>query len=532
MSALPSGATAQAVARGEPFAAPPPHELERRVTGSSAFVRRIRVEGARSLPPAAVADAVRPYENRVLGMAEIRELQQRLTRLYLERGFASSGVLVPDTALRGDELTFQAVEGTVTQVRFLHAPRRSRASYLTRLLVPDDSEPLNVGLLQERLAWLRDSGIVDRINAEVVPLPRLGESELLVHVEEPRPWSVRLDYDNHHSPTIGARRATLRLAHRNVTGWGDSFESRYGDTEGLNDVSAAYSLPLPATPLRLNVRWERSDSLAISPTAFRALDIRALSTSSAAELSYAFLTRASQELSVFATRARRRSDTTLLGMPFSFVPGIEDGASRVDVNRAGVNFSARQRESVLFARVQASVGRANVAGDTSVDALPARRFRSLFLQSQYARRLPWWQAQAVARVEAQHTPDILLPLERYSLGGAATVRGYRENLTLRDRALLASGELQVPVTRADSGWSVAIAAFYDYGWSRNTLDRDDGLPRRLAAAGLGLIANGPAGLAARLYVARPSRRGLTPRDDIQDRGVHFMVSWEPTRLLP
>src|SRR5258706_154391 len=88
-------------------------------------------------------------------------------------------------------------------------PRWSRPQYLTRLLVPDDEEPVHLGRLQERLAALRDAGIIDRVNAELVPLPRIGESELVVSVEEPRPFGARIDYDNHHAPTIGARRATL-----------------------------------------------------------------------------------------------------------------------------------------------------------------------------------------------------------------------------------------------------------------------------------------------------------------------------------
>lgn len=514
------------------FPAPEPSEFERGVLGTSVFVKRIRVEGATSVPAARVAEIVKPFENRRLGSGEMRELQQRLTRLYVESGFVTSGVLILEDGVRGDELVMKALEGTVRQVRFSHAPRWSSPQYLTRLLVPDDEEVVHLGTLQERLASLRDAGVIDRINAELVPLGRAGESELVVTVEEPRPFGARIDYDNRHSPAIGARRATLAAWHRNVTGWGDTVEARFGDTEGLRDALVAYAAPVPYTRLRIGARWERSDSLAIDPPQFRALDITAASTSTSFEASYALLRRASSELSVFAVYGRRRSETALLGIPFSFVPGIDDGVSRVTAKRIGATYSSRAESSVLFARAQASAGQTNVADNPAIEGIPARDFRSYFGQLQYARRLPFLASQAIARVEGQYTSDILLPLEKYALGGASSVRGYRENLMLRDRAALVSLEWQVPLTSTAWAWRASGAVFADAAWARNVKDAGDNLPKSIASAGIGLVVQGPWGLSGRVYAAQPSRRWLTPNDDWQDRGVHFAVSWEATKLIP
>jgi hemolysin activation/secretion protein len=516
----------------ETFAAPAPSEFERSLLGTSVFVTRVRVDGVSALPAQQVADIAKAFENRRLGAADIRELTQRLTRLYVESGYVTSGVLILDDGVRDGELVLKAFEGTVAQVRFSQPPRWSRPQYLTRLLVPDDEEPVHLGNLQERLAALRDAGIIDRINAELVPLQRVGQSELVVSVEEPRPFGARIDYDNRHSPTIGARRATVTGWHRNVTGWGDTLEARYGDTEGLRDAFVAYSAPVPYTRLRIGGRWERSDSLAIDPPQFRALDIQAASSTSSIEASYTLLRRASNELGIFAMHDRRRSETTLLSIPFSFVPGIDDGVSRVTANRAGVIYSARGEASVLFARVQASAGRTNVADNAAIDGIPARDFKSYFAQAQYARRLPFLSSQATARFETQYTRDVLIPLEKYAVGGANSVRGYRENLMLRDRTALGSLEWQVPLTPSDWAWRMSGAVFADAAWARNVYDAGDNLPRRLASVGVGLTVNGPWGLSGRIYVAQPNRRNLTPKDDWQDRGVHFALSWEPTKLIP
>jgi hemolysin activation/secretion protein len=221
------------------FPAPDPSDFERSVVGTSVFVARIRVEGLRAIPTAEVAAIAKPFENRRLTAADIRDLTQRLTRLYVDSGYVTSGVLILEDGVRDGELVLKAFEGTVAQVRFAHPPRWSRPQYLTRLLVPDDEEPVHLGRLQERMASLRDAGVIDRINAELVPLGRVGASELVVTVEEPRPFGARIDYDNRHSPTIGARRATISGWHRNVNGWGDALEGRFGDTEGMRDALVA-----------------------------------------------------------------------------------------------------------------------------------------------------------------------------------------------------------------------------------------------------------------------------------------------------
>jgi len=522
---------AQAALVAEPFPAPEPSELERGLTGTSIFVKRVRVEGVASIPSASIAEAVRPFENRRLSAPDIQELQQRLTRLYVDSGYITSGVLVAQEGMRGDELVMRAYEGTVKQVRFAQPPRWARPQYLTRLLVPDDEEPVHLGTLQERLAGLRDTGVIDRINAELVPMARVGESELVVTVEEPRPFGARIDYDNHHAPAVGAKRATLVGWHRNLTGWGDSIEARFGDTEGLRDSYVSYALPIPYTRFRIAGRYERSDSLAIDPPSFRALDIKANSTTSVGEIAYSVLRRSSAELSVFAAYDRRRTETTLLGIPFSFVPGIEDGVSRIDAVRGGAIFASRGASSVLFSRLQASFGETNVS-DAAIVGAPAKDFKSLFWQLQYAQRLPFLSSQAIARVEGQYTNDILLPLEKYPLGGATTVRGYRENLMLRDRAALASLEWQAPITPADWKLRLTGAVFADVGWGRNLFELGDTLPRHIASAGVGLIAQGPWGLSGRVYFAVPKHKWLTPRDDWQDRGIHFALSWEATALIP
>ena len=60
------------------------------------------------------------------------------------------------------------------------------------------------------------------------------------------------------------------------------------------------------------------------------------------------------------------------------------------------------------------------------------------------------------------TPDPLLSLERFSLGGADTVRGYRQNQVVSDNGLLGGFELQIPVTKNPNLLQLNPSEFWCY----------------------------------------------------------------------
>ncbi len=59
-------------------------------------------------------------------------------------------------------------------------------------------------------------------------------------------------------------------------------------------------------------------------------------------------------------------------------------------------------------------------------------------QFQLAHRLWDSDNQVILRADAQLTRDPLLPIEKFAVGGANTVRGYRDNQLVRDNGLVLS----------------------------------------------------------------------------------------------
>lgn len=68
-------------------------------------------------------------------------------------------------------------------------------------------------------------------------------------------------------------------------------------------------------------------------------------------------------------------------------------------------------------------------------------------QHQLVRRVGNRGIQMISKANAQMKKDQLLPLGKFSVGGANTVRGYRENLYVRDNGVLSSLEFRIPLKK-------------------------------------------------------------------------------------
>jgi len=234
-------------------------------------LRSVRVEGNTVLDASAIESLVAPYLGRALGQAELEALREAVTRAYVDRGFATSGAIVPDQDLGGGELVLRIVEGRLAEIRIAGLTRLRRGHVAGRLW-PDLDRPLDLELLGERLSLLQADTDVESVVAELRPGARLGESILHVRVREGRPWHARLETNNHRSPRIGPYTGRVRGGLRNLVGRGDALRGSFQASRGLWDVQLGGALPLHPRGPRLDLALRYSESEVVEAP-FDALDI-------------------------------------------------------------------------------------------------------------------------------------------------------------------------------------------------------------------------------------------------------------------
>ena len=522
--------------------------------GQQLMVTEIRVEGVTAFEPEVVSSIIAPYQNRLVSSAELQTLRLALTRMYVDGGYVNSGVILPDQQVSGGVITFRAIEGRLTRIEF--DERSKLAGGYVRPRVEQYLEgPLNVTNLQLALRNLQQDVNVRRLDARLKPGDELGQSVLSLSVNDAPRFRVGLGADNHRASSTGAESGTLLFGVRNLTGFGEELRASLGISEGADSGSVVLSVPLTARNSTIQAYYSRSDSDIIERR-FAVLDIESETQTFGATFTLPLQLPGQDGFSVSLGFEAKDSQTRLLGIPFSFSAGAQDGEAKTSVGLLGVDWLKRGLDSVSNVRLTYRRGLdvldATIFAPRSDDERLLNptgadgEFDVIQAQGVYLRRLNGWRwltpnTQLVVRGTAQYSLDPLLSLEKLAIGGANTVRGFPENLLVRDNGIAATVELQIPLfgRTAPHPLNVELVPFIDYGRSWDDEDTDPGSDvrdsdeaRYIASAGLGVRWNPIAGLDAQVYWGSDIANNFDGDDpralrerDLQDDGVHFSVTY-------
>ena len=509
---------------------PPPPEEREQLPVPQVFVRQIRITGTTVFSDAELAAVTQDYVHRFVTSEDLEALRLALTRLYVNAGYVNSGAILPDQTVTEGLITFQIIEGALTQIT-VDGNRWFRDSYLRKRLAVAMPPPLNIGTVQERLQFLQQDDRLERLDAELRPGVQLGESELYVRVTERVPFFVAMEFNNYQSPSVGAERGLLTVAHRNLTGHGDILSVTYGRSAGLNpQLDASYALPLTVQDTTVTLRYQRNDS-AVVEAQFEPLDIDSHSAIYTITLRQPFFRTLRQEFALALSGEHLRSKTFLRGEPFSFSPGVEDGEAVDTAVRLTAEWLDRTPNQVLAVRSRFSLG-VDVLGATIHDNadIPDGRFFVWLGQFQWGRRVGTQDIQLLFRLDVQLTTEPLLPLEQIAVGGRFSVRGYQENTLVRDNGLIGSLEARIPLVR-NTRWAevVQVIPFVDAGWGWNQRIPTPE-PRILASVGLGVrwtatwpVATVPIQTQVEVFWGYRLLARETEGGGLQDKGLHLQA---------
>jgi hemolysin activation/secretion protein len=507
---------------------PPEGEVKKPLGQIQVFASYIHVTGSTVFSDAELAEVTAPFKNRTLTTEDLERLRLALTLLYVNKGYITSGAVIPDQDVKFGVITVQIIEGSLAQID-VEGHDWFRAGYLRDRIERGAQTPLRLEPLQERLQLLQQDPRIQQINAELRPGEKRGESIMQLKVKEASPWKAWLDFNNYQTPVVGAERGLATIAHQNVTGNGDAFSFTYGRSRGVNPiVDTSYSLPLNRYDTTFIASYRRNDSLVVAAP-FRSLNLNAESEIIGFTLRQPIYRTLTDEFAVAVTGEHLSNKVTSVfdtaGLPSLFIPGSSNtGVSTVSALRFIQEYVHRTSTSVIAARSRFSVGLDVLNATNNSGPLPDGQFFSWLGQVQGVRRFDdWWGMQLLGQMSLQLANDRLFPLEQIPVGGRFSVRGYRENTLIRDDAFLASIESRFPLMSYVTGEPlVQFAQFVDMGraWGAKRTTPD---PQTLASVGLGLRWNILPRDRARfeLYWGLPLNHVPHPPGNLQDHGIHL-----------
>jgi hemolysin activation/secretion protein len=505
-----------------PLQTPPKEEPQQPSPATERFlVKKIEVLGNTVLKQE-INQLVDKYQNQQVSFEELITLRTDITNLYIKKGYITSGAFILNNQpIESGIIEIQVVEGKLESIE-ISGLKRLEENYIRSRLQIAATPPLNQKRIEEALQLLKLDPILQKVDAELIAGKTPGLNILRVQLQEAPAFHAGIMFANNQSPNIGSLQGTIFAAHDNFTGFGDQISLEYGATEGLDIYNISYKLPVNAMNGTFNVRYGNNNSKIIE-SPFNDLGIRSDSETLSFGFRQPLIRKPQTEFAIGVGLDVRRSQTFLLNdIPFSFSEGSEEGKSRVTAIRFFQDWVHRDATRVFAARSQFSFGIGAfdaTFNNTGTDG----RFFSWLGQFQWVQQVSP-KMLLLTRIDAQLTPDSLLSLEKFSMGGVDTVRGYRQNQLVADNGILGAVELRIPVT--SNPRTLQLTPFFEIGTGWNNSEENPE-PSLLASLGLGLESQIIPGLDIRLDYGIPLVGVRDRGDSLQDNGFYFSLRYQP-----
>ncbi|HEY9710200.1 MAG TPA: POTRA domain-containing protein, partial [Oculatellaceae cyanobacterium] len=378
-------------------------------------VQKIKVTGSTVFTPDQLNSIVQPYEGRSLTVEQLREVADKITQLYLDRGYITSRAILVDQAITEGAVEIRVLEGSLEEIR-IEGARRLHPNYIRKRVRLGAKTPLNTAQLEDQLRLLRADPLFENVEASLRAGTRLGQSILIVRVVEANPFEGSAGIDNYSPPSVGSERLGINLLYRNLTGNGDAIATSYNHTtrSGADDVDVTYRLPVNAMNGAVQIRtaftWNK-----IVEESFSFFDIQG--DSQLYEISFQQpLVRSPREEFSLSLGLTHQISKALIGVaPIS--PGANsEGITTTSVIKFAQDYVRRDIKGAWSVRSLFSFGTGLFGATTNTAPVPDGQFFSWLGQVQRVQVLNS-NNFLIMGADIQLTPNTLVPSQQFVIGG-------------------------------------------------------------------------------------------------------------------
>ena len=505
-----------------------PRESPNTIQGvpNTVLIKKFEIVGSTVFTAEQLAEVLKPYTLRRLSFTEILAAQQTIDRLYIENGYITSGTFIPPQRLQDGIVVIEVVEGTVEAINIQGLDRLNTGYVRSRLKIATNA-PLNRDKLLNALQLLQLDPLIENLAAELTAGTRPGSSILEISLQEANPFDLILSFDNYRAPSVGTDRRQVQLTHRNFLGFGDRINASYINTDGSDSLSdLSYTVPINPYNGTVSFRFSHTDSEIVEEP-FDSFNIESESTNYEVTYRQPLLQKPTEDLAIGLTFSRHDSSLTIFDQQPLQTRGAEaDGETHISALRFFQEYTNRNARQVFALRSEFSLG-IDVFDATINDGdLPDSEFFAWRGQAQYLRLLSP-DITLLLRSDLQLANEALFPTEQFSLGGALSVRGYRQDALLGDNGWFNSAEIRVTIVRIPQ-WkaSLQLTPFLDFGkvWNSDDVTLNT---NTLVSTGIGLRLQISDYFAARLDYGIPLVDLATNGNTLQEEGLYFSLELKP-----
>lgn len=452
-------------------------------------ISRFEIKGNTLLPDADVERLVAPFTGQVRDFGDVQRALETLEAAYHARGYNVVTVELPEQELNQGVVVLKVVETRIGRIKVEKNRYFDEANIRRSLPTLREGGTPNLGLVSANLR-LANENPSKKVNLKLQSSDTDGEVDARLDVTDENPWKAMLNADNTGTDQTGKTHLGFVLQNANLWGRDHVASLQYTTTAehpgAIKVYGVGYHIPIYSLNGSLDFfgSYSNVDSGTVSAGVF---DL-AVSGKGAV-----FGTRYTQSLAKMGNYESRlvygidhkafKNSVVLLG---------QELGNDVTVHPLSVNYVAswggdigELGGSATLLRNISGGSRGGQADFTRARAGAKADYTVLRVSGSYSRMLPqMWQLRAI--VNAQYTPDALIPGEQFGAGGAGSVRGFAEREISNDSGLGANLELYTPSLCDSEGWQCRLLGFYDSAYvKRNHALAGELGSTTIASAGLG-----------------------------------------------
>ncbi len=439
-------------------------------------VKQIIVEGATLLSNSERNKLTAPYIGTCMTVHDIEVLLSKITKLYIDKGYASARVYIQPQDLATGTLRILVVEGVIEKLMLEGGDDNSNVNLATafpRIV----GEPLNLRDIEQGLDQINRLASNNATMA-ITPGEKAGGSIVIIRNQPSRRLRGNLSYDNQGATSTGQHMASVSASLDNPLRLNDSVNVSHrrnadSNDKGQNLRSTSFMYSVPAGYLSISMSYVLSEYASTVTAAGGNLIASGESRSGSLSAEYLAYRDRINRVTITGTLANSNSKSYLEGQLLSVSSRI---LSSFDL---GARLDTRLFDGVLGLNLDHVWGLKAFNALRDPVGLPSTAPHAQFRK--WKGGVSWMRPFQIGgqnfsfdtSLSGQISNDVLYGSEQFSIGGLYTVRGYRDTSIAGDRGFYWRNTFSMFNQVHASGVTVNIKPYigYDYGlvWNHHTV---------------------------------------------------------------
>lgn len=411
-------------------------------------ITHVNIEGVTLISRRGLDTILTPYRNTCIGLAEINALLKNLTNLYMDAGFITSRVYVPEQDIAATKtLRLIAAEGSLSDI-YLNGKPTDYPGLLATAFPGMKGRAVNIRDVEQGLDQINR---LTSNNAKTSMLPgkEPGASILNVENKPDVPWHFSIANNNLGQKSTGYSRSSLSFRMDNLVNLNDLVSLNYEHSgpdypvpdDGVgqsNSISGSLSVPYGYWTFTLNGSYYKYRSSV--PGNYGDIDTSGDSSQYGFNVDRVILRDKDSITTLNAGIGYKETNNFLMGSL------IEVGSREYTVASLGLSHSRRMLGGLWVFDLSYNQGLglfgATKRGDPGAgDAEPEFSKFTGTINVTKPFRLASQNLQFSTLINGQYSPDNLYGAEQISLGGYSNVRGTRESILFGNNGLFTRNEI-------------------------------------------------------------------------------------------